>query len=77
MDSELFTEDYYIQPDEKVVNFVEEIYKWKSQNLTMYPTDVLNLLIETGNVSLVDVLTIFKKAEKKPVDIKLPFNYIG
>lgn len=77
MNSELFCEDYYIQPNEKIVKFVEEIYKWKKKNLTMYPNDVINILIETGNLSTLDVLNIFQKAEKKSLDITLPTSYIS
>ncbi len=76
MNSELFCEDYYIQPNENIVKFIEEIYKWKKKNLTMYPNDVINILIETGNLSTLDVLNIFAKAEKKSLDITLPTCYI-
>jgi hypothetical protein len=77
MNSELFCEDYYIQTNEQTIKFVEEIYKWKKKNLTMYPNDVINILIETGNLSTLDVLNIFQKAEKKSLDITLPTCYIS
>ena len=77
MNSELFCEDYYIQTNEQTIKFVEEIYKWKKKNLTMYPNDVINILIETGNLSTLDVLNIFQKAEKKSIDITLPTCYIS
>jgi hypothetical protein len=76
MDSDLFCEDYYQSPDPKMIKFIEEVYKWKRQNLMLYPNDVMNLLIETGNVALVDVLNIFAKAENKSLDITLPTCYI-
>ena len=77
MNSELFCEDYYIQTNEQTIKFVEEIYKLKKKNLTMYPNDVINILIETGNLSTLDVLNIFQKAEKKSIDITLPTCYIS
>jgi hypothetical protein len=77
MNSELFCEDYYIQTNEQTIKFVEEIYKWKKKNLTMYPNDVINILIETGNLTTLDVLNIFQKAEKKSLDITLPTCYIS
>lgn len=77
MDTDLFCEDFYIEPDPKIVKFIEEVYKWKRQNLMLYPNDVMNLLIETGNVAMIDVLNIFAKAENKPLDITLPTCYIS
>jgi hypothetical protein len=77
MNSELFCEDYYIQTNEQTIKFVEEIYKWKKKNMTMYPNDVINILIETGNLTTLDVLNIFQKAEKKSLDITLPTCYIS
>jgi hypothetical protein len=77
MNSELFCEDYYIQTNEQTIKFVEETYKWKKKNMTMYPNDVINILIETGNLTTLDVLNIFQKAEKKSLDITLPTCYIS
>lgn len=77
MNSDLFCEDYYQAPDEKVVKLVTQLLAWKKYNLLLYPNDVLNMLIDNGLITKYDIQNIIDDVEKKTLDITLPTCYIS
>lgn len=77
MDTDLFCEDFYQAPDEKVVKLVTQLLAWKRQNLMLYPNDVLNMLIDNGLITKYDIQNIIDDVEKKTLDISLPTSYIS
>jgi hypothetical protein len=77
MDTDLFCEDFYQAPDEKVVKLVTQLLAWKRQNLMLYPNDVLNMLIDNDLITKYDIQNIIDDVEKKTLDISLPTSYIS
>lgn len=77
MTHEAFGEDYFKPVDKNVVNLVEQICMWSRKSYVMYPTDVLNMLIENNIITKVEVDNIVEQTNKKPLDITLPTSYIS
>lgn len=77
MSHEAYCEDFFTTADKNTINFVEQITMWKKRNLMLYPTDVLNMLIDCNLISMVEVEQIIEASSKKPVDITLPTRYIA
>jgi hypothetical protein len=76
MESDLFCEDYYVPSDEKCLKLIESLAIWKKFKQVLYPSDVLNLMIDLGMVRMSEVEKIIEETGKKSVDIKLPSCYI-
>lgn len=76
MSHEAYCEDFFMTADKNTIKFVEQICLWKKRKLMLYPTDVLNMLIDCNMVSMVEVEQILEATSKKPVDITLPTRYI-
>lgn len=76
MSHEAYCEDYFTTADKNTVAFVEQVLMWKKRNLTLYATDVLNLMIDNNLISLVEVEQIMESTKNNSIDITLPTRYI-
>jgi hypothetical protein len=76
MSHEAYCEDFFTTADKNTIAFVEQIMIWKKRNLTLYPTDVLNLMIDHNLISMVEVEQIIESTKNKSLDITLPTRYI-
>lgn len=76
MAHEAFCEDYFITADKNTVAFVEQVLMWRKKKWTLYPTDVLNLMIDNNLISLVEVEQIMESTKNNSLDITLPTRYI-
>lgn len=61
----------------QALEMMKQIVAWKARNFTMYPDDVLNLLIEHGLVHTYQVNSQITQQKQSPVDVKLPTSYIN
>lgn len=76
MESELFCEDYYVPLDEKTKKLIEQLTIWKERHIMLYPTDILNMLIDYNFATKDDVEKILLEYGKNSLDITLPTCYI-
>lgn len=77
MTHEPYCEDYFKPTDKNVIKLVEQICMWSRKSYVLYPIDVLNMLIEHGLISQVEVEKIVNDTDKKPLDVSLPNRYIS
>ena len=77
MSHEAYCEDFFTTADKNTIKFVEQICMWKKRNLVLYPTDVLNMLIDCNLINMVEVEQILEMTGEKVVDITLPTRYIA
>jgi hypothetical protein len=77
MTHEAYCEDFFKPANENVVKIVEQISMWSRKSYVLYPTDVLNMLIEHNLISQVEVEKIVNDTRQKPLDLTLPQRYIG
>lgn len=59
------------------MDFAKQIIAWHKAGHSMYPVDVLNLLVETKVIKEEDLKTIVEEFKKEPVEPKLPQTYIS
>jgi intergrase/recombinase len=76
MESDLFCEDYYTPSDEKCLKLAESLAIWKKYKQVLYPSDVLNIMIDLGMIRLSEVQKIIDDTDKNNVDMNLPSCYI-
>ena len=76
MESELFSEDYYIPLDEKTKNLIKQLTFWKNKHIMLYPSDVLNMLIDHNFATKEDIEKIITENKDNSLDITLPTCYI-
>ena len=55
---------------------VEHLAMWRRKKFSLFPEDVMNMLIENGLITAEDVQQVIEKAQKKELDIRLPKEYI-
>ena len=55
---------------------VEQLAMWLRKKFTIFPEDVMNILIENGLITVEDVQQIIENTQKKELDIRLPKVYI-
>jgi hypothetical protein len=55
---------------------VEQLAMWRRKKFSLFPEDVMNMLIENGLITVEDVQQVIEKAQKKELDIRLPKVYI-
>lgn len=55
---------------------VEQLAMWRRKKFSLFPEDVMNMLIENGLITAEDVQQVIEKAQKKELDIHLPKVYI-
>ena len=55
---------------------VEQLAMWRRKKFTIFPEDVMNMLIENGVISEENVQQVVESAQKKELDIRLPKVYI-
>lgn len=55
---------------------VEQLAMWRRKKFSLFPEDVMNMLIENGLITEEDVQQVIEKAKKKELDIRLPKVYI-
>ena len=77
MQTDLFCEDYYIPPNEKIVELIKNLSAWDRKHLTLYPKDVINMLIEANIITTYDAQKIIEENKEKTLDISLPTCYIS
>jgi len=77
MDSDLFCDDYYTPPNEKMVELIKNLTAWDRRHLTLYPKDVINMLIEADIITTYDAQKIVEENKEKTLDISLPTCYIS
>jgi hypothetical protein len=71
---DIFTRGFLFMTDiEKVV---EQLAMWLRKKFTIFPEDVMNMLIENGVISEENVQQVVESAQKKELDIRLPKVYI-
>jgi len=56
---------------------VEQLAMWRRKKFSLFPEDVMNILIENGLITVEDVQQIIENAQKKELDIRLPSVYIN
>ena len=77
MDSDLFCDDYYTPPNEKMVELIKNLTAWDRRHLTLYPKDVMNMLVDADLITEYDVKKIIiEQNSEKTLDISLPTRYI-
>jgi hypothetical protein len=76
MNSDLFCDDYYTAPTEKIVELIKNLSAWDRNHLTLYPKDVINMLIEADIITTYDAQKIVEENKEKTLDISLPTCYI-
>lgn len=60
------------------LEFAKEIVKWKLNDMTMFPEDVLNYMIQSNLITETEVIGIMVEvclSDKKELDISLPKKY--
>ena len=77
MSHEAYCEDFFVTADKNTVKFVEQICMWKKKNMMLYPTDILNMMIDCNLLTIVEAEQIMEVTNKKQVDITLPTRYIA
>jgi hypothetical protein len=77
MSHEAYCEDFFTTADKNTINFVEQIVLWKRRNLMLYPDDILNMLIDSNLITMVEVEQIIDTTKQKSLDITLPTRYIS
>jgi len=55
---------------------VEQLAMWSRKKFSLFPEDVMNILIENGLITAEDVQQVIENAQKKELDIRLPKVYI-
>jgi hypothetical protein len=60
----------------QALEMMKQVVAWKARNFTMYPDDVLNMLIDNGLVQTFQVNSQITQQKQSPVDVKLPTSYI-
>lgn len=55
---------------------VEQLAMWRRKKFSLFPEDVMNMLIENGLITAEDVQQVIENAQKKELDIHLPKVYI-
>lgn len=76
MQNDLFCEDYYQPPNPNIVKMIEQLEGWRRKHLTLYPNDVINMLIDAELITVYDAEKILKIVQEKSLDITLPTCYI-
>ena len=65
---------FFLMTDiEKVV---EQLAMWRRKKFSLFPEDVMNMLIENGLITKEEVEKIIEDGSKKELDIRLPKVYI-
>lgn len=77
MNSELFCEDYYQPPNPNIVKMIEQLEAWRRNRLTLYPNDVINMLIDAELITVYDAEKILNTVQEKALDTTLPTCYIS
>ena len=55
---------------------VEQLAMWRRKKFSLFPEDVMNMLIENGLITKEEVEKIIEDGSKKELDIRLPKVYI-
>lgn len=55
---------------------VEQLAMWRRKKFSLFPEDVMNMLIENGLITKDEVEQVIENAKKKELDIHLPKVYI-
>lgn len=55
---------------------VEQLAMWCRKKFSLFPEDVMNMLIENGLITKDEVEQVIENAKKKELDIHLPKVYI-
>ncbi len=55
---------------------MENLIAWDKKHLTLYPKDVINMLVDAGLISVTDVRRIFDSVQDKSLPVQLPNNNI-
>lgn len=67
---------YYKETTPEVRNLVRNIIDWKLAKQSMYPEDVLNMIVDAGLIPAREIEFILENGMKNPTMPKLPKNHI-
>jgi hypothetical protein len=77
MQPDLFCEDYYVPPKPQLIELIKNLAAWERKNLTLYPKDVMNMLVDAEVLTVHDIKVVAQSVQDKPLDVVLPTNHIS
>lgn len=58
-------------------DLARQIIMWKLSRQTIYPDDILNMMIDCDLIQINDVLTLIEECKEKVTQAQLPNNHIS